>query len=32
MLMALFCIIGMTACNDDDYQPFDLDVDRLGHR
>lgn len=27
MLMALFCIIGMTACNDDDYQPFDLDVE-----
>ena len=27
MLMVFFCFIGMTACNDDDYQPFNLDVE-----
>ena len=27
MLMTFFCFIGMTACNDDDYQPFNLDVE-----
>ena len=27
MLMVFFCFIGMTACNDDDCQPFNLDVE-----